>query len=798
VSTVTPLPADQAAQVVATMRMEVQYRLFREFAKGFWDIAEPTAKLIWSHHMDAICDEIQAVTEESDRRRAIAESIYAKYAHNEEAAAAAIETELGSLPRLRLVLLIPPRYSKSTLVQRLLPAWRWLHRPTDQLLALSGVDTLIERDGLALRDIVKSDAYRTMQAYLVATKRLPQGDRRKGVPMGQAFILRADQFAKEKLQNSAGGTRAGHVLGGKYTGVNSDITVIDDPHDVDDGLSETSSPATKLRLMTEVRATYKDKIQDRLNSQIYGIILLIMQRVHPQDLADYMISLGDPVVCLPSEYQPDHPHLYTKGRGWNPNGCDWRTVPGEPLNPLRFPASVLAAKRAESPHGYATKELMRPSVQEGVKFRRDWFAHRYDEDPHSIAAECDEVVLSVDCANKAGARNDYTSMGVWGRKGARRYLLARRYFRAELPGLLVEFDTLVAEWPEATLKLVEDKANGTSLIQMRRDTVPGIVPVNPKGDKESRANFATAVYEAGNVWLPNASWVAEYVENMVGFGAGGMHDDDVDMTSQVMERWAIGVAPWLTPDLRASLSDPRPALTVGEHVVRWERRTDVVARMKGQATKPMLTDPIPVVFMGLVPGWAQGRAGSEAVAVFVDERGRMLSMVEVGTGGVDLFVEEVAMEANYWTERLAARYAELPGGPASQTVSALARKGIRLSARPPQIGQAAKFPGQDKAGFTGDKTQTAAVWSAFLAMLSEGLVGVRDGLTLTRLETVVETDGVPRMPDGTPLGGRVLAFLLALELAKSWRAKVVEEEKAKPRYNPISAAAVGDIWGARG
>ena len=751
---------EEAKQVEAFFARESCFDSFSAFAKAFWRLAEPRERCIWTKHLDAICDEAQAKVEEAERRRATFNAIMDRHGWDTDRAQQDLDLAFaGPLGEpLRLVILVPPRHSKSTLM-RLLAAWVWLRRPGTQVLYLTAVDTLIETNGVLLRDLFRSPEFQAMQAHLVATKRLPPGDPERGVSEGCSFALRADTYAKEKLQNTAEGTWEGHVLGGRFTGVNSDLTIIDDPHDVDDGLNESSSPASKSRVMADVRSIYKSKVEDRFNSPLWGLCILVMQRVHPEDLADYMISQGAEVVCLPARYDPKHPHVYAK---------DWRKEPGELLCPARFKAEWLDREQKKDPHGFATKQLLRPTAQEGTKFKRAWFTQTYKDDPHDVARVCDEVVLSVDCANKTGARNDYTSMGVWGRKGSRRILLDRRYFRGELPAVLEAFDALVKEWPEASLKLVEDKANGTSLIQMRRDIIPGIVPVNPKGDKESRANYAQAAYEAKNVWLPaNASWLAEYVENMVSFGAGGAHDDDVDMTSQVFERWATGIRPWLTSDQRAIVSQVALGVTVGENAIRWGRRE--VGRS---------------YYVGIVPGWANGQ--SAAVAVFVDGRGKMVSVVECNDGGVDRFVSDLAIEASAWFPS-DGRYAEQEGLPYTETIRGLLAKRVRVSGDP------TKWAGTKGAGNRLKKDEQAALWQRFMEAIGQGRAAVSDSRTLASLEAVVEQQGVPCAPDGTAISGRALAYLLAVQAMMAAPADVMDRNPIS--YRPTPAPMGSDPWG---
>lgn len=93
---------------------------------------------------------------------------------------------------------------------------------------------------------------------------------------------------------------------------------------------------------------------------------------------------------------------------------------------------------------------------------------------------------------------------------------------------------LSAKWPQTTRKLVEDKANGTAVIDVLRKEIHGIIPVEPFGGKVVRAHAATAVAEAGNIYIPAASvapWVSDFVEEMAAFPSGA-HDDQVDCYSQ--------------------------------------------------------------------------------------------------------------------------------------------------------------------------------------------------------------------------------------------------------------------------
>ncbi len=90
------------------------------------------------------------------------------------------------------------------------------------------------------------------------------------------------------------------------------------------------------------------------------------------------------------------------------------------------------------------------------------------------------------------------------------------------------------EWPDASRKLVEDKANGSAIVSTLEHEIAGIIPVNPEGGKEARAAAVQPQIESGNVYLPDgAPWLDDFVEEFAAFPRG-RHDDQVDALSQAL------------------------------------------------------------------------------------------------------------------------------------------------------------------------------------------------------------------------------------------------------------------------
>jgi predicted phage terminase large subunit-like protein len=157
------------------------------------------------------------------------------------------------------------------------------------------------------------------------------------------------------------------------------------------------------------------------------------------------------------------------------------------------------------------------------------------------------MIQSWDMAFKAADTSDYVAGQVWLRRGADVFLLDQVCRRMSFVETCQAVRAMSARWPQATAKLVEDKANGPAVISALRRQVAGFVPVEPEGSKFARASSVAPFVEAGNVHLPAvelAPWVDGLVEEAAGFPAAA-HDDQVDAMSQALIRLLL--APVVDP-----------------------------------------------------------------------------------------------------------------------------------------------------------------------------------------------------------------------------------------------------------
>ena len=410
----------------------------------------------------------------------------------------------------RLIINIPPRHTKSRLVTVCWPCWVWAQRPETAWIFGSYSGGLAVRHSLDRRTILQSDWYQARWR-----------DRVEFAP---------DQNLKSEFENTRRGTMLATSVGGSGFGMGADVIVIDDPHNPEQALSEAERD-TALRWFDQTIST-------RLNDPATGVIVVIMQRLHQQDLTGHLLEeAGWTHVALPAEAEEPERIVFPV------SGAVHEREPGALLWPERFTQAVLdMQKRRLGSWAYAGQFQQRPTPLGGGIFKRAWWRY-YDARP----AAFDDVLQSWDCAFKDTKGADFVVGQVWGVQGADKYLLDQHRARLSFPATLAAIRAMSEKWPQASAKLVEDKANGPAVIATLQHEVSGLIAVNPEGGKIARAQAVSPEVEAGNVYLPlpaREPWVEEFVEECGAF-PNGAHDDQVDAMTQALRR-LVGGSGWST------------------------------------------------------------------------------------------------------------------------------------------------------------------------------------------------------------------------------------------------------------
>lgn len=469
---------------------------FREFIEPAWSVVEPATPFIGGYHVDAIAEHLQAIAN-------------------------------GDLHNL--IVNIPPRHSKSSLVCVLWPAWTWTQRPHLQWLFAS------YREALAIRDSVKTRRLITSSWYQER--------------WGGLYRLTGDQNEKRRYENDKNGHRISIGVG-TGTGDGGDVLVLDDAISAD----QAESDAYRESANDWIDATFSTRGNDpRTVARV-----IVMQRLHEADptghILDRMRDGGEPYdhLVLPAEYEPrvqvcmaDLLH-------------DPRTVEGEPLSPERFgPTELLRLKATMGGELMVAGQLQqRPAPAGGAVFKREWWAdgqNRYDPTDQAYARTALFRYLSVDTAFKDGRQNDYTAIVVGDLMPDYRLVIREiRLERVQFYDLIDFIQTAAVTWNyDGKLEkiLVEEKGSGISAIQeLQRAASPHwiaglIYPFMPGGSKEYRARKMTTYPAEGLVLLPHDGPSVPWLLPFAGPDPHGnlfrfpnvTHDDDVDAFVQLID-----------------------------------------------------------------------------------------------------------------------------------------------------------------------------------------------------------------------------------------------------------------------
>ena len=393
------------------------------------------------------------------------------------------------------IITMPPRYLKSTIVSVAYVAWVLGQDPTKRIICASYADDLAKKFSRDTRKIMESPWYK---------KVFPK--------------TRLDKITETELTTTMGGFRLATSVDGIATGRGGDLIIIDDP-------IKTGEASSDLEL-EKVNKWYDQTISTRLDDKKRGAILVIMQRVHENDLAGHLLEKGGwnslklPAIATEREkiqIGPNKFHIRKRGDVLHPEREDL-----ELLNRIKTNMGSFA---------FAAQYQQTPVPAEGNTIRLE--SIQFYDGPIK-PREGETIFQSWDVAQKTGASNDYSVCTTWVIREDGYYLHDVVRVRLKLPALIKKVYQLAARFGASGV-LIEDIGPGTSLIQsLGRVRQFDVIPIRPKGDKRHRVDQVSVMFEAGQVFIPmNAPWTAEFLSEILGF-PNGKFDDQVDSMTQFL------------------------------------------------------------------------------------------------------------------------------------------------------------------------------------------------------------------------------------------------------------------------
>src|SRR5579859_3850291 len=494
------------------------------FVRYFWHILEPGTNFRDGWALEAICEHLEAVT-------------------------------FGEITKL--LINVPPGFMKSLLTDVFWPAWEWGPMELAHLryVAFSYSSSLTERDNLKFKDLITSPEYQELYGATTVD------------PKDQLVIVR--KTGEKKVSNCKHGWKLATSVGGVGTGERGDRVILDDPHNVKESESDP--------VRQETVRWFRESMSSRLNDMETGAKIVIMQRVHGDDVSGCIIEdLRDWChLLIPMEYVWGYV-VDEEGNvvppktdiGWS--DPRWRETPeecdGELAWPERFPEKIIPSmKRDAGPHAWFGQYQQTPKVRGDAIFELEWWQPWEPADgkfpPFTY------VVASVDSAFTEKEANDPSAMvvvGIWeNENGFNRAMVMhawRRRLRFSSPKVVPESgETAMAfrlrqqkswgltDWVADTCikfkvdrLLIEAKANGISAAQSLQDSHPragwGIQLVDPKGlDKVARALAVQPSFAQGMIYIPYPlrDWGEKVTEEMAVFPKGKFKDLTDAMTQAV-------------------------------------------------------------------------------------------------------------------------------------------------------------------------------------------------------------------------------------------------------------------------
>ena len=407
----------------------------------------------------------------------------------------------------RLIINLPPRSLKSITASVAFPAFALGHDPTRRLICVSYSSELAAKHANDFRAVITSQWYREIFPRTIIGKKDSEGE----------------------IELTQRGSRLSTSVGGTLTGRGGDLIIIDDPLKPIDAQSQTKRSA--------VNAWYNNTLISRLDDKQTGAIVIVMQRVHIDDLTGFVLdnSAEWTVLNLAAIAQSDEAIPLLGGETHH------RKI-GDVLSPSREPLHILEGLKRQLGSDYFSAQYQQEPVPPGgAMIKRHW-PRRYDGEPP--LGRSSMILQSWDTASKGSPDNDYSVCTTWRLiDGTLWYLLDVYRERINYPTLKAKVEALAATW-RADQVLVEDAGTAIALVQELQCVIPGITAVKPERDKEVRMSTASIRFEAGQVYLPTrAPWLADLEAELFSF-PGSRYDDQINSISQAINHPST-IASWL-------------------------------------------------------------------------------------------------------------------------------------------------------------------------------------------------------------------------------------------------------------
>lgn len=462
------------------IKAELYRRSFYEFSLEAFKVLHNGEPLIVNWHIEYLCNELQKEAE-----RIIS----------------------GKDRKQHLLINVPPRTLKSELVNVFFSVYLWILDDSIQFISSSYSASLSISLSVQARRLMESDWFREHFPNVEISK---------------------DENTKSKYTTPNGGLRYSTSTGGTVTGMGADVIVIDDPQNPQLARSEKERENANI--------FFNETLRSRLNKPDKGVFIVIMQRLHENDLTGMLLNTDADNwkhICLPAEYSEnvkpsDLKDFYINGL----------------LFPQRLNLSTLNSfKIGLGSYGYSGQYMQLPSPADGGILKPQWFKPT-DELPITT------YDFFLDTAYTDKSYNDATAIMCATYHNERVYIKKVEEVRLEFPELIKYIQDFVESngYTNQSRIYVEPKASGKSIIQqLKRNTGLNVIEDKPPTqDKVSRVASITPIIEAGRVYYKDSRSIEPFLDQCAAF-PNAVHDDMVDTLVMCVDKYTAR-----TKNIRAS------------------------------------------------------------------------------------------------------------------------------------------------------------------------------------------------------------------------------------------------------
>lgn len=454
----------------------------KSFLHNAFSILNPSCDFLWNWHIEYLCDVLEQVAK-------------------------------GEIKRV--LINIPPRYLKSVICSVAFPSWLIGIDPTKRVIVASYSKTLAQKHSTDCRIVMQSEWYK------------------KTFPHTQIAV---GSNEKMKFCTTQNGFRFATSTGGTLTGEGGDILILDDPHNPV-GIYNKQNRKKVVNWFTGV-------FSSRLNNKRNGAMIVIMQRLHCEDLSGYILEQNEKIKernknSKSKNKQPEWfcielPAIAEEECNYTLFDKNYKTRKvGNILHPRMEGQQELATIKSElGEYNFSAQYQQNPIALDGNMIKQKWLKYFKIEQIITLYNKDSlQYYISIDCASGLGTENDFTAIAVFTIQDCKFYLVKMHRLKIQYPDLKNKIVELIDTYKPKVV-LIEDKSNGSSMIQDLNTQYNFIIPIKPTKSKELRVNDILTTLEAGNLLIAEAQdWTAELESELLSFPAC-KHDDQVDTISQ--------------------------------------------------------------------------------------------------------------------------------------------------------------------------------------------------------------------------------------------------------------------------